>query len=62
MLRIIDAALNNKLFFSIHTLTVVDVNALYIKPFTLDTFERAGSDQQRSAHHQDDVSSASYYM
>ncbi|KAM7278923.1 hypothetical protein ACFE04_006057 [Oxalis oulophora] len=35
LLRMINAALNDELFFSIanHTLTVVDVDALYIKPF-----------------------------
>ncbi|XP_066366635.1 laccase-12-like [Miscanthus floridulus] len=39
MLRLINAALNDELFFSIanHTLTVVDVDALYVKPFTVDT-------------------------
>ena len=36
MLRIINAALNDELFFAIanHTLTVVEVDALYTKPFT----------------------------
>ncbi|KAK3151185.1 hypothetical protein QOZ80_3AG0242790 [Eleusine coracana subsp. coracana] len=35
MLRLINAALNDELFFSIanHTLTVVDVDAAYVKPF-----------------------------
>ncbi|WCJ41141.1 laccase 17 [Euphorbia peplus] len=35
MLRIINAALNDELFFSIanHTLTIVDVDAVYVKPF-----------------------------
>ncbi|XP_048234691.1 laccase-17 isoform X2 [Ricinus communis] len=35
MLRLINAALNDELFFSIanHTLTVVDVDAVYVKPF-----------------------------
>ncbi|KAL5229222.1 hypothetical protein ABZP36_017487 [Zizania latifolia] len=39
MLRLINAALNDELFFSIagHKLTVVDVDAVYIKPFTVDT-------------------------
>ncbi|TVU19693.1 hypothetical protein EJB05_35859, partial [Eragrostis curvula] len=39
MLRVINAALNDELFFSIanHTLTVVDVDAVYVKPFTVDT-------------------------
>jgi laccase len=39
MLRLINAALNDELFFSVanHTLTVVDVDALYVKPFTIDT-------------------------
>ncbi|KAL6853690.1 hypothetical protein ACP4OV_019719 [Aristida adscensionis] len=39
MLRIINAALNDELFFSIagHQLTVVDVDAVYVKPFTVDT-------------------------
>lgn len=36
MLRIINAALNDELFFAIanHTLTVVEVDAIYTKPFT----------------------------
>ncbi|XP_065869356.1 laccase-17 [Euphorbia lathyris] len=35
MLRIINAALNDELFFGIanHTLTIVDVDAVYVKPF-----------------------------
>ncbi|KAF0918674.1 hypothetical protein E2562_025603 [Oryza meyeriana var. granulata] len=39
MLRLINAALNDELFFSIagHTLSVVDVDAVYVKPFTVDT-------------------------
>ncbi|KAK8494499.1 hypothetical protein V6N12_073494 [Hibiscus sabdariffa] len=39
LLRLINAALNDELFFSIanHTLTVVDVDALYVKPFESDT-------------------------
>ncbi|KAF7076026.1 hypothetical protein CFC21_080740 [Triticum aestivum] len=39
MLRLINAALNNELFFSIanHTLTVVEVDAVYVKPFTVKT-------------------------
>ncbi|XP_048565104.1 laccase-12-like [Triticum urartu] len=39
MLRIINAALNDELFFSIagHTLTIVDVDAVYIKPITVET-------------------------
>ncbi|NP_001147942.2 L-ascorbate oxidase precursor [Zea mays] len=39
MLRIINAALNDELFFSIagHPLTVVDVDAVYIKPITVET-------------------------
>lgn len=36
MLRIINAALNDELFFAIanHTLTVIDIDAVYTKPFT----------------------------
>lgn len=36
MLRIINAALNDELFFSVanHTLTVVEIDAVYTKPFT----------------------------
>ena len=36
LLRLINAALNDELFFSIanHTLTVVEADALYVKPFT----------------------------
>ncbi|XP_020244421.1 laccase-17-like [Asparagus officinalis] len=39
LLRIINAALNDELFFSIanHTLTTVDVDAVYVKPFDSDT-------------------------
>jgi laccase len=39
MLRIINAALNDELFFSVagHPLTVVDVDAVYVKPFTVET-------------------------
>ncbi|KAJ9545120.1 hypothetical protein OSB04_024827 [Centaurea solstitialis] len=39
MLRIINAALNEELFFKIagHKLTVVEVDAVYVKPFTIDT-------------------------
>ncbi|RWR76710.1 laccase-17 [Cinnamomum micranthum f. kanehirae] len=39
LLRLINAALNDELFFSIanHTLTVVETDASYIKPFKTDT-------------------------
>ncbi|OVA10315.1 Multicopper oxidase [Macleaya cordata] len=39
LLRLINAALNDELFFSIanHTLTVVDADAVYVKPFKTDT-------------------------
>ncbi|CAA0842872.1 Laccase-17 [Striga hermonthica] len=39
LLRVINAALNDELFFGVanHTLTVVDVDAVYIKPFETDT-------------------------
>ncbi|XP_010920540.1 laccase-10 [Elaeis guineensis] len=39
LLRMINAALNDELFFSIanHTLTVVEVDAIYTKPFNSDT-------------------------
>ncbi|KAJ6984563.1 hypothetical protein D5086_017817 [Populus alba] len=39
MLRIINAALNEELFFKIagHQLTVVEVDASYVKPFKIDT-------------------------
>ncbi|CDP09154.1 unnamed protein product [Coffea canephora] len=39
MLRIINAALNDELFFKIagHNLTIVEVDAAYVKPFTTDT-------------------------
>jgi laccase len=39
MLRLINAALNDELFFSVanHTLTVVEVDAVYVKPFTVKT-------------------------
>ncbi|KAK9742437.1 hypothetical protein RND81_03G172900 [Saponaria officinalis] len=38
LLRLINAALNDELFFSIanHTVTVVDVDAVYVKPFETD--------------------------
>ncbi|KAI3949100.1 hypothetical protein MKW92_041014 [Papaver armeniacum] len=39
LLRLVNAALNDELFFSIanHTLTVVDADAVYVKPFETDT-------------------------
>ncbi|XP_075512467.1 laccase-17-like [Primulina tabacum] len=39
LLRMINAALNDELFFSIanHSLTVVDADAVYVKPFETDT-------------------------
>uniref|UniRef100_A0ACD5W2K9 Uncharacterized protein n=1 Tax=Avena sativa TaxID=4498 RepID=A0ACD5W2K9_AVESA len=39
MLRLINSALNNELFFAVanHTLTVVEADANYVKPFTVDT-------------------------
>lgn len=39
LLRIINAALNDELFFSIanHSLTIVEVDAIYVKPFTTKT-------------------------
>ncbi|RWV82105.1 hypothetical protein GW17_00056426 [Ensete ventricosum] len=39
LLRLINAALNDELFFSIanHTVTVVEVDAAYVKPFEADT-------------------------
>ncbi|VAI72447.1 unnamed protein product [Triticum turgidum subsp. durum] len=39
MLRLINAALNDELFFSVanHRLTVVEVDAVYVKPFTVKT-------------------------
>ncbi|XP_020188127.1 laccase-4 [Aegilops tauschii subsp. strangulata] len=39
LLRLINAALNDELFFSVanHTLTVVEVDAVYVKPFTVRT-------------------------
>ncbi|KAL9228714.1 hypothetical protein vseg_004264 [Gypsophila vaccaria] len=39
LLRLINAALNDDLFFSIanHTMTVVEADALYVKPFETDT-------------------------
>lgn len=39
LLRIINAALNAELFFKIasHKLTVVEVDAAYVKPFATDT-------------------------
>ncbi|XP_009796361.1 laccase-17-like [Nicotiana tabacum] len=39
LLRMINAALNDELFFSIanHTLTVVDADAVYVKPFDTNT-------------------------
>ncbi|KAG4164540.1 hypothetical protein ERO13_A13G023900v2 [Gossypium hirsutum] len=40
LLRLVNAALNDELFFSIanHTLTVVDVDAVHVKPFETETF------------------------
>ncbi|KAM7531877.1 hypothetical protein LguiB_035287 [Lonicera macranthoides] len=39
LLRLVNAALNDELFFSIanHTLKIVDVDAIYVKPFETDT-------------------------
>ncbi|GFP90159.1 laccase-17 [Phtheirospermum japonicum] len=39
LLRMINAALNDELFFSIanHSLTIVDADAVYVKPFETDT-------------------------
>ncbi|MCL7052340.1 hypothetical protein MKW94_029983 [Papaver nudicaule] len=39
LLRLVNAVLNDELFFSIanHTLTVVDADAVYVKPFETDT-------------------------
>lgn len=39
LLRIVNAALNDELFFSIanHSLTVVEADAVYVKPFVTDT-------------------------
>lgn len=39
LLRLINAALNDELFFSIanHSLTIVDVDAVYVKPFCTKT-------------------------
>ncbi|KAK4772499.1 hypothetical protein SAY86_014274 [Trapa natans] len=39
LLRLVNAALNDELFFSIanHTMMVVDVDAVYVKPFDTDT-------------------------
>ncbi|XP_047334293.1 laccase-17-like [Impatiens glandulifera] len=39
LLRLINAALNDELFFSIanHTLTIVDADAVYVKPFQTNT-------------------------
>ncbi|XP_047311365.1 laccase-17-like [Impatiens glandulifera] len=39
LLRLINAALNDELFFSIanHTLTIIDVDAVYVKPFETQT-------------------------
>ncbi|XBH98734.1 hypothetical protein VPH35_128201 [Triticum aestivum] len=39
MLRLVNAALNDELFFSVanHTLTVIEVDAVYVKPFTVKT-------------------------
>ncbi|PPS13085.1 hypothetical protein GOBAR_AA07575 [Gossypium barbadense] len=39
LLHLVNAALNDELFFSIanHTLTVVDVDAIYVKPFEIET-------------------------
>ncbi|KAK4765376.1 hypothetical protein SAY86_026466 [Trapa natans] len=39
LLRLVNAALNDELFFSIanHTFTIVEVDAVYVKPFDTDT-------------------------
>ncbi|KAK1315084.1 Laccase-11 [Acorus calamus] len=39
LLRIVNAALNDELFFTIagHNMTVVEIDAVYVKPFTTNT-------------------------
>lgn len=63
MLRIINAALNEELFFKIagHNLTVVEVDATYVKPFKTDTiFITPG--QTTNAILEADLGSGKYLM
>jgi laccase len=65
MLRIINAALNDELFFSIagHPLTVVDVDAVYVKPFTVETVAIApGQTTNVLLTTKPSYPSATYYM
>jgi hypothetical protein len=56
MLRLINAALNDELFFSIadHTVTVVDVDAAYVMPFDTDIYRphHTEPDHQRTPRRQ----------
>ncbi|KAI4993541.1 hypothetical protein ZWY2020_007854 [Hordeum vulgare] len=65
MLRLINAALNDELFFAVanHTLTVVDVDALYVKPFAVETLIIApGQTSNVLLTAKPDYPGARYYM
>lgn len=65
LLRLINAALNDELFFSIanHSLTIVDVDAIYVKPFKTKTLLIApGQTSNVLLHTKSHVPNASFYM
>ncbi|XP_022155197.1 laccase-17-like [Momordica charantia] len=65
MLRLINAALNDELFFSIanHSLTVVEADAMYVKPFETDTLLIApGQTTNVLLHTKSNSPNASFYM
>ncbi|CAA2968624.1 laccase-4 [Olea europaea subsp. europaea] len=63
MLRIINAALNEELFFKIagHKLTVVEVDAVYVKPFITDTI-LTGPGQTTNALLKADLGTGNYLV
>uniref|UniRef100_A0A7N0UBE3 Laccase n=1 Tax=Kalanchoe fedtschenkoi TaxID=63787 RepID=A0A7N0UBE3_KALFE len=65
LLRLINAALNDELFFSIanHSLTVVDADAVYVKPFTTETLLIApGQTTNVLLKTKPDTPNANFYM
>ncbi|KAK7406717.1 hypothetical protein VNO78_08347 [Psophocarpus tetragonolobus] len=62
LLRIINAALNDELFFAIadHNLTVVEVDAIYTKPFTIQAVLIAGSQTTNVLVHANQFAVAGY--
>ncbi|KQK05916.1 laccase-13 [Brachypodium distachyon] len=64
MLRLINAALNDELFFAVanHTLTVVDVDALYVKPFAVESLVIAPGQTSNVLLTANNNPNARYYM